>query len=72
MWCPDREGTSPDLIATTGEYLRIWRLDEQEVKLERLLNNNQSEFCAPLTSFDWNEVDKKRLGTSSIDTTCTM
>jgi hypothetical protein len=37
-----------------------------------LLQNKQSEFCAPLTSFDWNDVDPKRLGTSSIDTTCTI
>ena len=34
--------------------------------------NKNSEFCAPLTSFDWNETDPKRLGTSSIDTTCTI
>lgn len=34
--------------------------------------NRNDEYCAPLTSFDWNEVDIKRLGTSSIDTTCTI
>jgi hypothetical protein len=37
-----------------------------------MLQNKNSEFCAPLTSFDWNETDPKRLGTSSIDTTCTI
>ncbi|KAG5251590.1 transducin family protein [Salix suchowensis] len=31
-----------------------------------------SEFCGPLTSFDWNEAEPKRIGTSSIDTTCTI
>lgn len=36
------------------------------------MQNKNSEFCAPLTSFDWNETDPKRLGTSSIDTTCTI
>lgn len=36
------------------------------------MQNKQSEFAAPLTSFDWNEADPKRLGTSSIDTTCTI
>lgn len=36
------------------------------------LQNKSSDFCAPLTSFDWNETDPKRLGTSSIDTTCTI
>lgn len=80
MFIPDREGTRADLLATTGEALRIWRLGaeggeggEGGVTLRSLLNNNkQSEFAAPLTSFDWNEADPKRLGTSSIDTTCTI
>ena len=36
------------------------------------LQNKNSDYCAPLTSFDWNETDPKRLGTSSIDTTCTI
>ena len=70
MWVPDKEGTRPDLIATTAEFLRIWKLEEGEGKLESLLTNKQSDFSAPLTSFDWNEVDQKRIGTSSIDTTC--
>ncbi|KAF9620481.1 hypothetical protein IFM89_013098 [Coptis chinensis] len=42
-------------------------------KLKSLLNGNKnSEFCGPLTSFDWNEAEPKRIGTSSIDTTCTI
>uniref|UniRef100_A0AAQ5Z6S1 DDB1 and CUL4 associated factor 7 n=1 Tax=Amphiprion ocellaris TaxID=80972 RepID=A0AAQ5Z6S1_AMPOC len=46
---------------------------DTETRLECLLNNNKnSDFCAPLTSFDWNEVDPNLLGTSSIDTTCTV
>jgi len=36
------------------------------------LNNKTSELCAPLTSFDWNETDIEIIGTSSIDTTCTI
>lgn len=36
------------------------------------VQNKHSDFCAPLTSFDWNEVDPNLLGTSSIDTTCTI
>nr|SVE69796.1 EOG090X060Z [Eubosmina coregoni] len=34
--------------------------------------NKNSDFCAPLTSFDWNEVEPNLIGTSSIDTTCTI
>ena len=39
---------------------------------ENLFQNKNSDFCAPLTSFDWNEVDPNLIGTSSIDTTCTI
>ena len=35
-------------------------------------NNKNSEYCAPLTSFDWNTTDPSLIGTSSIDTTCTI
>jgi len=34
--------------------------------------NKNTEFCAPLTSFDWNETDPNIIGTSAIDTTCTI
>jgi len=55
------------------DYLRVWRAGETHTTVECLLNNNKnSDFCAPLTSFDWNEVDPNLLGTSSIDTTCTI
>ncbi|THD21636.1 WD repeat-containing protein 68 [Fasciola hepatica] len=74
MWIPDAKCMFPDLLATSGDYLRIWRVHEDnEVKNECLLNNNKnSDYCAPLTSFDWNEIDPNILGTSSIDTTCTI
>lgn len=73
MWIPDAKGVFPDLLATSGDYLRVWRVSDNDTRLECLLNNNKnSDFCAPLTSFDWNEVDPNLLGTSSIDTTCTI
>ena len=139
-WVPDREGSRPDLLATSGDYLRLWRVaddpgGQQGVHLEKLLNNvsgrcvcgsvycvcgcvgawegavwaggcrgggwvgcsawqshvhahtdacaharpahlhaqnKGSEYAAPLTSFDWNELDPRRVGTASIDTTCTV
>eukprot|EP00879_Flechtneria_rotunda_P003596 GHRR01003831.1.p1 GENE.GHRR01003831.1~~GHRR01003831.1.p1 ORF type:complete len:372 (+),score=88.35 GHRR01003831.1:384-1499(+) len=73
MFIPDRPGVRPDLMATSGDHLRIWNIKDNGVTLDRLLTSNkQSEFCAPLTSFDWNDIDPKRVGTSSIDTTCTI
>uniref|UniRef100_A0A1B6M5H7 DDB1- and CUL4-associated factor 7 n=1 Tax=Graphocephala atropunctata TaxID=36148 RepID=A0A1B6M5H7_9HEMI len=73
MWIPDGKGLFPDLLSTSGDYLRIWQAGEGETKLHCVLNNNKnSDFCAPLTSFDWNDVDPNIIGTSSIDTTCTI
>lgn len=41
MWCPDKLGTRPDLLATTGDYLRLWQVDstKNSVELKHLLNN---------------------------------
>jgi WD repeat-containing protein 68 len=78
MWIPDRQGTLPDLFATTGDYLRVWAVTDTakgpcEVNLRQFLNNNKnSEYCAPLTAFDWNDSDPNIIGTASIDTTCTI
>eukprot|EP00250_Pteridium_aquilinum_P003193 c13513_g1_i1 orf=193-1215(-) len=73
MFIPDKECQKPDLLATTGDFLRIWEVNEEKVVLKSLMSNNRnSEYCAPLTSFDWNEIEPRRLGTSSIDTTCTI
>ncbi|EFO87923.1 CRE-SWAN-2 protein [Caenorhabditis remanei] len=74
MWIPDQKGTFPDLLATSGDYLRLWRIGtDNNARIESLLNTNRTaEYCAPLTSFDWNELDMNLIGTSSIDTTCTV
>ena len=80
MWSNDMGHGAKDLLATTGDYLRLWNCTDDgsgsgtmTVKKEALLNNNKtSEYCALLTSFDWNEADPNILGTSSIDTTCTI
>lgn len=73
-WIPDKLGSRPDMFATTADYLRIWRVsDDGKSSLRSTLHSNKtSEFCAPLTSFDWNENNPDLIGTSSIDTTCTI
>lgn len=74
MWLPSKSTSHKDLLATTGDYLRLWNVsDSGSVHVESLLNNNKnSEYCAPLTAFDWNTVDVNLVGTCSIDTTCTI
>ncbi|KAG2223220.1 hypothetical protein INT45_006101 [Circinella minor] len=98
LWEPWRSDSwRSDLLATTGDILRIWQLVDHPrygttsnsinsssgrnsppyfmQKLEKkaeLANTKQTDFCAPLTSFDWNETDPSLIVTSSIDTTCTV
>eukprot|EP00955_Chlamydomonas_euryale_P016581 177381-Chlamydomonas_euryale.AAC.8 len=45
MFMPDKEGSQPDLLASTGEYLRIWRVHDDNVRLELLLNNVRKRWC---------------------------
>ncbi|KAB1205222.1 Protein TRANSPARENT TESTA GLABRA 1 [Morella rubra] len=65
--------SNPNLLASSGDFLRLWDLRDHSIEPLSVLNNSKSsDFCAPLTSFDWNEVEPRRIGTSSIDTTCTV
>lgn len=64
---------SGDILASSGDFLRLYGVRDNSIEPITVLNNSKSsEFCAPLTSFDWNEVEPRRIGTSSIDTTCTI
>ncbi|KAJ1564540.1 ddb1 and cul4 associated factor 7 [Nowakowskiella sp. JEL0078] len=99
LWSPFKQGgLSSDLMATAGDYLRVWEIcqidtnpvdysdnpemdvqTESQFVLKTTLANvrkpNQSggrEFCAPLTSFDWNDSEPSLCVTASVDTTCTV
>lgn len=106
LWIPrpaDSKQQLPQLLATSADYLRLWRVEEgssdssllfedrttieannsqsptsrshdtTNVKLECLLNTNKGlKHCAPLTSFDWNDVDPSIIVTASVDTTCAV
>ncbi|XP_073045135.1 protein TRANSPARENT TESTA GLABRA 1 [Primulina eburnea] len=62
-----------NLLASSGDYLRLWEVKDDSIDPVNIFNNSKSsEYCAPLTSFDWNELEPRRIGTSSIDTTCTI
>ena len=39
MWIPDQTGQYTDLVATAGDYLRLWRCTDSEVRQECMLNN---------------------------------
>jgi len=42
-----QKGVFPDLVATSGDYLRIWRVGDPEVRLECLLNNVSYSISIP-------------------------
>ena len=72
-------GTYENIMATSGESLKIYNVNNENksVELKQDLKNvapfnQQNEFSAPLTSFDWNNESKNLIGTASIDTTCTI
>ncbi|CAJ0939050.1 unnamed protein product, partial [Mesorhabditis belari] len=71
---PDPLNNYPDLLATSADALRVWRISPENLVTEEcsLSNNKNAQFSAPLTNFDWNEIDPSLIGTSSIDTTCTI
>ncbi len=50
MFMPDKEGAQPDLLATTGDYLRIWQLKESGTQLIKLLNNVGLSSCPVITA----------------------
>jgi WD repeat-containing protein 68 len=73
QWYPSSQTNTPDLVATSGDYLRLWQVKDDSIVKQSVFNTNtNSEYCAPLTSFDWNRADPTMIGTSSIDTTCTI
>jgi len=50
--------THDDFLATSSDILRLYKLKDdfrQLIPIHAFVNN--SEFCGPLTSFDWNRYD---------------
>ncbi|KAI8326011.1 WD40 repeat-like protein [Martensiomyces pterosporus] len=83
LWQPAKGGYSQaDLLAGTGDCLRIWDCEQTgEVTEMGLYRSNlrlraklstRADYAAPITSFDWNQVDPRLVIASSIDTTCTV
>lgn len=73
MFFPSEDMTNPDIVATSGDYLRLWEIHNDRIELKSLLNGNKgSEFNSAITSFDWAGIDTRKIATSSVDTTCTI
>ena len=39
IYCVLQAAQLPDLLATSGDYLRLWRLNDSDVRQECMLNN---------------------------------
>ncbi|KAJ1733322.1 hypothetical protein LPJ61_001623 [Coemansia biformis] len=71
-----------DLLAGVGDSLYVWECDPTGEAAEmglarsalrtRAKMTTRVDYAAPITSFDWNQVDPRLIITSSIDTTCTV
>lgn len=57
MFLPSKETHHPDLMATTGDYLRIWLVQEEGVILQKLLNNVRQGQSASSTGPAWGLLD---------------
>lgn len=57
-----QKGVYPDLVATSGDYLRVWRVSDSDVRLECLLNNVRQ----------WSHLDFKILYQYIVPTILTM
>lgn len=68
-------GGGGDLLASVSTALELWRYEEGRLELNAKLSNAKqraSQCLSPLTSFDWSQANPHKLGTSSVDTTCTI
>ncbi|KAM6547638.1 hypothetical protein CsatB_019314 [Cannabis sativa] len=73
MFFPSEDTSNPDLLASSGDYLRLWKIHHDRIELKSLLNNNKTtQFNSALTSFDWASFDTRRIAASSVDTSCTI
>ncbi|KAI8930052.1 WD40-repeat-containing domain protein [Entophlyctis helioformis] len=67
---------SSNSTSSGGGYIGTPAVEQRPIICRATLANvrrvGQQEYCAPLTSFDWNETDPSLCVTSSIDTTCTV
>lgn len=67
-----------DILASSGNTLRIWHLDPSLPSGHRPLltltnwRNQHQQTPPPLTSFDWSTVNHAKIATSSVDTTITI
>eukprot|EP00811_Abedinium_folium_P035474 NODE_8263_length_1509_cov_11.194645.p1 GENE.NODE_8263_length_1509_cov_11.194645~~NODE_8263_length_1509_cov_11.194645.p1 ORF type:complete len:360 (+),score=62.53 NODE_8263_length_1509_cov_11.194645:49-1080(+) len=75
MWMPKAEEDKYEILAGTTNVLTLWKVKNGHIDklnaLQPALQRPVNE-CAPLTSFDFSAHGRKRVGSASVDTTCTI
>ena len=70
MWCPDKD---KEILATGSDFLQLWEVRGDTVTQRcKMVSKKKGDYCSPVTSIDWNKVDPDVIGSSSIDTTCSI
>ena len=60
-------------MVSSSDTLKVWELLDEEFKLKTEFKlKNESAVNAPLSSFDWNTHNPSLIGTSSLDSICTL
>ena len=75
MWYPKPTPLQRDaeLLATGSDFLRLWEVREDKVTQRcTMMSKKKGDYCSPVTSIDWNKEDPDIIGSSSIDTTCSI
>lgn len=65
---PDKTGVRPDLLASSGDALRIWKLSHSGTTMEAMMKDPGlvgANATSAVTSFDWNDLDIKRIVSGS-------
>ena len=59
--------------ASSGDYLRLWEIKTNSIQPRGSLSaSKRQESVAPISSFDWNPVEPKFIGTASINAKCSI
>lgn len=64
--------TKIGIFGTCSDHFRLFSLTNGINLIASFKSRKEEEFDAPLTSFDWNNIEENIIVTSSIDTTCTV
>ena len=69
VWSPDR---CSSLLASSGDLLRVLKYEGDSLTIRSNLITERKDSPPPLTSLDWNQANPSKIGTCSINTTCTI